>query len=186
MPGAFKLDHLQPFKPILFPKFDNFFTFMLVVQFLLPQGERKAENGKREITKNGWETGVSVLWAFKLSHLLPVELILLQHISIFMTFILGLPFLTTPERGRKEENGSPAVHYHLFAFPHWPWGAMTEWLPYWGMSWSSCGQSNSENKGSLHPFIRRGFPFLGFTTIFALSPLPPDEVSSPLNVFGEK
>ena len=29
MPGAFKLDHLQQFKPILFPKFSNFFIFIL-------------------------------------------------------------------------------------------------------------------------------------------------------------
>ena len=37
MPGAFKLDHLQPFKPILFRNFSNFFTFMLGSPFLLPQ-----------------------------------------------------------------------------------------------------------------------------------------------------
>ena len=47
VPGAFKLDHLQPFKPILFSKFYNFFTFMLGGQFLLPQREDgwKWENG---------------------------------------------------------------------------------------------------------------------------------------------
>ena len=45
VPGAFKLDHLHPVKPILFPKFYNFFTFILGGQFLLPQG---ANNGKRE------------------------------------------------------------------------------------------------------------------------------------------
>ena len=37
MPGAFKLDHLQPFKPILFRKFSSFFTFILGSPFLLPQ-----------------------------------------------------------------------------------------------------------------------------------------------------
>ena len=46
MPGAFKLDHLQPFKPILFWKIFNFFTFILGSPFLLPQ---RANNGKREI-----------------------------------------------------------------------------------------------------------------------------------------
>ena len=46
VPGAFKLDHLQPFKPILFWKISNFFTFILGSQFLLPQ---RANNGKREI-----------------------------------------------------------------------------------------------------------------------------------------
>ena len=29
VPGAFKVDHLQPFKLILFPKFYNFSTFIL-------------------------------------------------------------------------------------------------------------------------------------------------------------
>ena len=37
MPGAFKLDHLQPFKPILFWKIFNFFPFILGSPFLLPQ-----------------------------------------------------------------------------------------------------------------------------------------------------
>ena len=37
VPGAFKLDHLQHFKPILFQKFYNFFTYILGGQFLLPQ-----------------------------------------------------------------------------------------------------------------------------------------------------
>ena len=46
MPGAFKLDHLQPFKPLLFWKISNSFTFILGSQFLLPQ---RANNGKREI-----------------------------------------------------------------------------------------------------------------------------------------
>ena len=34
VPGAFELDHLQPFVPIIFLKFCNFFTFMLGGQFL--------------------------------------------------------------------------------------------------------------------------------------------------------
>ena len=37
MPGAFKLDHLQPFKPILSWKIFNFFHIILGSQFLLPQ-----------------------------------------------------------------------------------------------------------------------------------------------------
>ena len=46
VPGAFKLDLLQPFKPILFTRIFSFFTFILGSQFLLPQ---RANNGKREI-----------------------------------------------------------------------------------------------------------------------------------------
>ena len=45
VPGAFKLDHLQPFKPILFRKIFNFFHFILGSQFLLPQ---RANNGSWE------------------------------------------------------------------------------------------------------------------------------------------
>ena len=37
MPGAFKLDHLQPLEPILSQNIMNFFTFILGGQFLLPQ-----------------------------------------------------------------------------------------------------------------------------------------------------
>ena len=48
VPGAFKLDHLQPAKPILFSNFYNFFTFMLGGRFLLPQ---RANNEKREFTQ---------------------------------------------------------------------------------------------------------------------------------------
>ena len=45
MPGAFKLEHLQPFKPILFKKFSTFFTFILGGQFLLPQRANNGEMG---------------------------------------------------------------------------------------------------------------------------------------------
>ena len=48
VPGAFKLDHLQAMKPLLFPDFSNFFTFILGGQFLLPQ---RANNGKWEFTQ---------------------------------------------------------------------------------------------------------------------------------------
>ena len=48
VPWAFKLDHLQPIKPLYFPNFYKFFTFILKGQFLLPQ---RANNGKREFTQ---------------------------------------------------------------------------------------------------------------------------------------
>ena len=46
MPGTFKLDHLHPFKLLLFWKFFIFFTFILGGQFLLPQ---RANNGEKGI-----------------------------------------------------------------------------------------------------------------------------------------
>ena len=48
VPGAFKQDHLQPFKPILSQKIFNFFTFILGGQFLLPQ---RANMEKREFSQ---------------------------------------------------------------------------------------------------------------------------------------
>ena len=45
VPGVFKLDHLQPLEPILFPKIFNFFTFILGSPFLLPQRDNY-EKGK--------------------------------------------------------------------------------------------------------------------------------------------
>ena len=45
VPGAFKLDHLHPIKPLLFWKFSKIFTFILGGQFLLPQ---RANYQKRE------------------------------------------------------------------------------------------------------------------------------------------
>ena len=48
VPGAIKLDHLQPSKPILFWNFSNFFTFILGSQFLLPQ---RANNGKGKFSQ---------------------------------------------------------------------------------------------------------------------------------------
>ena len=38
MPSAFKLDHLQPFKPILFPNYDTFLTFILGANSYYPTG----------------------------------------------------------------------------------------------------------------------------------------------------
>ena len=47
MPGAFKLDNVQPFRPILFWNFSNSFTFILGSPFLLPQREWLRQRGFR-------------------------------------------------------------------------------------------------------------------------------------------
>ena len=74
---VFKLDHLQPIKTLLFPNFYIFFTFILGVQFLLPQ---RANNGKGNSPnfKIGWDRGDLVPGTFKLGHLHPFELLLFQ------------------------------------------------------------------------------------------------------------
>ena len=94
--GQFKLDHLQPIKPFLFPNFSIFFTFILGGQFLLPQ---RANIGKRAISqlKNWTRQRVSSAWAFKLGHMHPFKTLLYWNISIFFTFILGGQFLL-PQR----------------------------------------------------------------------------------------
>ena len=60
---------------------------------------------KRVSPKNGRDTGVYELGAFKLDHLQRVILILFQKISNFLIFILGSPILITPElKMRKGES----------------------------------------------------------------------------------
>ena len=100
MPGAFKLDHLLIFKPILFPKFSSFFTFYTGEANSYYPREGKAENGKMEFSQPGCESGISVPGAFKLVHLQPVKPILFSNLS---TFILGANSNYTRER--KAENG---------------------------------------------------------------------------------
>ena len=72
VPGAFELDHLQPFKPLLFWKFSIFFSFILGGHFLLPQGPIKGK-GNSSNFQIGWGRGFSVPGAFKLDHLHPFE-----------------------------------------------------------------------------------------------------------------
>ena len=87
MPGAFKLDYLQPVKPILFPKFSNFCTFILGANSYYPR-KGKAENGKMDISQSEWKRGISVAGAFKVDHLQPVKPILFPKFCNFFTFIL--------------------------------------------------------------------------------------------------
>ena len=64
VPGALKLDHLQPIKPLLFPNFYTFFTFILGGQFLLL---RRAYNWKVEFTKlqNWMRQRASTAWGIQ-------------------------------------------------------------------------------------------------------------------------
>ena len=54
---------------------------------------------KVDSSKHWWDTGVSVLGAFKLDQLQPFKPVLFINFLNFSTFILGSPFLITPERG---------------------------------------------------------------------------------------
>ena len=96
VPGAFKLDHLQPFKPILSWNFSNFFTFILGSQFLLPQ---RANNGKREIlpTSNMDETeGFQCLGPSNWTTCSPLSQFHSEHFQTLSLSYWG-PILITPE-----------------------------------------------------------------------------------------
>ena len=103
MPGAFKLDHLQPIKPLLFPNFPSFPPSYWEANSFYPIGLiiRKGHSSNFKI---GWDRGDQVPGAFKLDHLQPLEPILSQKIFNFSTFILGGQFLL-PQRannGKRE------------------------------------------------------------------------------------
>ena len=76
VPGAFKLDHLQPVKPILFLKFSKFCTFILgAISYYPRRLIMKKRNSPN--SRNGRYRGNSVPGAIKFYQLEPVELILL-------------------------------------------------------------------------------------------------------------
>ena len=95
VPGAFKLDHLQPVKPILFPNFSTFYIFILGSPFLLPQtrGLIIMGRGDSHNSKNGWDWGVSVpMGHSNWTTCSPLSPFLFRTFNCF-TFILGSPFL---------------------------------------------------------------------------------------------
>ena len=105
MPGTFKLDQLQPNRPILFWKFSYFSTFILGSHFLLPQKQR-ANNQEREFSQlQNWmrQRGFSA-WSIQngpfaalLAHFVPKDFQLFHFHS-------GRPILITPE-GKYAEKG---------------------------------------------------------------------------------
>ena len=103
--GVFKLEHLQPFRPVLFLHFSICMNFILGGQFLLPQ-RANSEQGEfckfqkwmRQGVFSAWglQTGpFAALWAhfvlkcFQLFHFHTGEPILSYKIFNFSTFILG-------------------------------------------------------------------------------------------------
>ena len=103
MPGAFKLDHLQPIKPLLFQYFFTFSTFILGDHFLLPQ---KANYQKWEFfqLQNRMRQGVFSAWGIQTR---PFAALCTSHIlKLYHLFHLhtGRPILITPE-GQLWEKG---------------------------------------------------------------------------------
>ena len=119
VPGAFKLGHVQPFKPILLRNFSNFFSFILGGQLLLPQREEDWKR-KRGIHQEWMRDRGSVPGAFKLDHLQQIKPILFPKFSNFFTIILGGQFLL-PHRGEgwKWENGNLPTRVKQRVFSAW-------------------------------------------------------------------
>ena len=92
VPGAFKLDHLQTFKPILFWNFSNFSLSYRGAHSYYPRG-LIMDKGNSSNSQYGWDWGVSMSGASKLDHLQPFKPILFWNFSNSFTFILGSPFL---------------------------------------------------------------------------------------------
>ena len=96
--GAFKLDHLQPVELILSHNFFDLYTGESNSLLL-----QRVEMRKRDSPKNGRDTEGSVLGAFKLDNLQPVELILSHNVSIILIFILGSPIPYYPREWKLEK-----------------------------------------------------------------------------------
>ena len=64
MPVAVKLHHLQPIKPLLFPNFYTFLTFILGGQFLLPQ-RANIEKGALSQPQKWMTQRVSSAWGIQ-------------------------------------------------------------------------------------------------------------------------
>ena len=92
--GWFPFPHCLPLAPFYTGRSNS----------LLPQW---GDIGKREFTKNEWDTGVFVLGAFNLDHLQPVELILSPNFSNFLIFVLGAPISYNPLEGKRRKRDSP-------------------------------------------------------------------------------
>ena len=96
--GAFKLDNFQPVELFLSQNYSSFPPFILGSPIPYYPREKKAEYEKREFTINGWDTRVSVLGAFKLDHLQPVELFLFSKLFHFPTIHTGESNSLLPQR----------------------------------------------------------------------------------------
>ena len=96
VPGAFKLDHLHPFKPLLFRKFSIFFTFILGGPFLLPQ---RTNNGKREFSQpQKWmRQKVFSAWGIQTEPFTSHSTPFVPEILHLFHFHTGRPILITPE-----------------------------------------------------------------------------------------
>ena len=88
MPMAFKLDHLQPIKPILFSKFYNFFTFILGAISYYPRGLILKKGKFSQSQKWTRQRGLSA-WGIQIGPVAACQANFIFQIYNFFTFIQG-------------------------------------------------------------------------------------------------
>ena len=104
VPGAFKLDHLQPFKPILFWQFPICSIFILGGQFLLPQ---RGNSEKRDIFQfQKWmRQGVFSAWGIQIGPIGATWAKKFPKIFKYLNLYTGAPFSLYPREEKREEGG---------------------------------------------------------------------------------
>ena len=123
VPGAFKLDHLQPVRPLLFPQFSNFFTFILGGQFLLPQ---RANTEKREFFQlQNWtrQRGLGA-WGIRIGPFAACEANFIFKILQLFHFYTGGHFLLH-NRANNEKREFSQLHIWMRQGGLGAWGIQT-------------------------------------------------------------
>ena len=123
VPGAFKLDHLQPVKPILFFNLLIFHFYYWESNSYFPKGLIMGK-GNSPNSRIGLDRGVSVPGAFKLDHLHPVKPILFSKFYNFFTFILGGQFFL-PQRSNNGKREFSQLHKRMRERGFSAWGIQT-------------------------------------------------------------
>ena len=113
---------------------------------------------KRESPNNWSDTEVSVPGAFELDHLQPVKLNLSLNFSTILIFILGIPFLITPERVKWEKGNHPTIdqiqRFQCLGHSNWTICSLLSWFChlifpsswslYWGVQFFITPESGRE------------------------------------------
>ena len=106
-PGAFKLDHLQPVKLILFQKISNFLLFILGGPIsYYPRERKEGKWGKGKHPKVNETLGFQTLGHSNWTTCSLLSWFCSKMFPLFYLSYWEVQFLITPERGRKEAAGA--------------------------------------------------------------------------------
>ena len=123
MPGAFKLYHLQPVKPILFWKFSNFYTFILGSPFLLPR-RANYEKGEFSQLQNWMVERVFCAWGIQTRPFAPCQANFIFQILQLFHFHTGGQFLL-PQKANNEKGGFSQLQKRMVQRGLCAWGIQT-------------------------------------------------------------